>query len=38
MMAAPGEVEDQQLKDLHIRLRGPVNMAVADAGSSESPE
>ncbi len=28
MMAAPGTVEDQQLKDLHIRLRGPVNVAV----------
>lgn len=26
MMAAPGGVEDQQLKDLHIRLRGPVNV------------
>jgi aspartyl-tRNA synthetase len=27
MMAAPGAVEDQQLKDLHIRLRGPVNVS-----------
>lgn len=38
MMAAPGEVEDQQLKDLHIRLRGPVNVAAVDAGSSEAVE
>ncbi len=38
MMAAPGEVEDQQLKDLHIRLRGPVNVAAVDAGSSEAAE
>ena len=38
MMAAPGEVEDQQLKDLHIRLRGPVNVAAVDAGSSETVE
>jgi hypothetical protein len=37
-MAAPGEVEDQQLKDLHIRLRGPVNVPAADAGSSETAE
>jgi aspartyl-tRNA synthetase len=27
MMAAPGGVEDQQLKDLHIRLRGPVSVS-----------
>ena len=32
MMAAPGTVEDQQLKDLHIRLRGPVNVAVEADG------
>ena len=38
MMAAPGEVEDQQLKDLHMRLRGPVNVAAVDAGSSEAAE
>ena len=38
MMAAPGAVEDQQLKDLHIRLRGPVNVALGDAASSEAPE
>ena len=35
MMAAPGAVEDQQLKDLHIRLRGPA-MGRVDAGSSEA--
>jgi aspartyl-tRNA synthetase len=34
MMAAPGTVEDQQLKDLHIRLRGPANVVAADAGDS----
>lgn len=38
MMAAPGEVEDQQLKDLHIRLRGPVNLAVDGAESAESAD
>ena len=38
MMAAPGEVEDQQLKDLHIRLRGPVNVAVAGADGAETAE
>jgi len=32
MMAAPGSVEDQQLKDLHIRLRGPANVVAAEAG------
>ena len=32
MMAAPGSVEDQQLKDLHIRLRGPANVVAAGAG------
>ena len=32
MMAAPGSVEDQQLKDLHIRLRGPANVVPAGAG------
>ena len=31
MMAAPGSVEDQQLKDLHIRLRGPANVVAAEA-------
>ena len=34
MMAAPGAVEDQQLKDLHIRLRGPANVVAAEAGDS----
>ena len=34
MMAAPGEVEDQQLKDLHIRLRGPAKVVSAEAGDS----
>ena len=34
MMAAPGAVEDQQLKDLHIRLRGPANVVGANAGDS----
>ncbi len=34
MMAAPGAVEDQQLKDLHIRLRGPANVVAAEAGES----
>ena len=34
MMAAPGAVEDQQLKDLHIRLRGPANVVSAEAGDS----
>jgi len=34
MMAAPGEVEDQQLKDLHIRLRGPAKVVAAEAGDS----
>ena len=34
MMAAPGSVEDKQLKDLHIRLRGPANVVAADAGDS----
>ena len=34
MMAAPGAVEDQQLKDLHIRLRGPTNVVAAEAGDS----
>ena len=34
MMAAPGTVEDQQLKDLHIRLRGPANVVAADAVDS----
>ncbi len=29
MMAAPGTVEDQQLTDLHIRLRGSVNTVVS---------
>ena len=34
MMAAPGTVEDQQLKDLHIRLRGSVNTVVSgEAGA-----
>ena len=33
MMAAPGSVEDQQLKDLHIRLRGPANVVAAEAGN-----
>ncbi len=32
MMAAPGSVEDQQLKDLHIRLRGPAKVVAAEAG------
>ena len=32
MMAAPGSVEEQQLKDLHIRLRGPANVVAAEAG------
>ena len=34
MMAAPGAVEDQQLKDLHIRLRGPASVVAAEAGDS----
>lgn len=34
MMAAPGAVEDQQLKDLHIRLRGLANVVAAEAGDS----
>ena len=34
MMAAPGAAEDQQLKDLHIRLRGPANVDAAEAGDS----
>ena len=34
MMAAPGAVEDQQLKDLHIRLRGAANVVAAEAGDS----
>jgi aspartyl-tRNA synthetase len=36
MMAAPGTVEDQQLKDLHIRLRGPVNVVASDDDGSEA--
>ena len=36
MMAAPGTVEDQQLKDLHIRLRGSVNMIVSDEAGAEA--
>jgi aspartyl-tRNA synthetase len=36
MMAAPGTVEDQQLKDLHIRLRGPVNVAVSDEAAAKA--
>ena len=38
MMAAPGTVEDQQLKDLHIRLRGPANRAAGNEDSSESEQ
>ena len=34
MMAAPSAVEDQQLNDLHIRLRGPANVVAAEAGDS----
>ena len=36
MMAAPGTVEDQQLKDLHIRLRGPVNVVASDDDGAEA--
>ena len=38
MMAAPGAVEDQQLRDLHIRLRGPANRAAGNEDSSESEQ
>ena len=38
MMAAPGTVEDQQLRDLHIRLRGPANRAAGNEDSSESEQ
>lgn len=37
MMAAPGAVEDQQLKDLHIRLRGPVSVST-EAASGQANE
>jgi aspartyl-tRNA synthetase len=36
MMAAPGAVEDQQLKDLHIRLRGSASISAASPTESAS--
>lgn len=36
MMSAPGTVEDQQLKDLHIRLRGSVNTVVGDEAGAKA--